>query len=82
MPSIKAGAWRLVVIPGDHEPRHVHARHGTRNAPAAVIRLEANGTVTLREADPGLSRAEIRVARGLVLEHFDKLAALWEEFHR
>ena len=79
MPSIKVGAWRLVVIPGDHEPRYVHARRGTRNAPTAVIKLDAAGGVTLRDAHPDLSRAEIRVALRLVEEHFDALAALWEK---
>ncbi len=80
MPSITVGPWRLVVIPGDHDPRHVHARYGSDGAYEAVIRLEAGGTVTLREADRGLSRAEIRVALALVLEHFEALAALWEEY--
>ncbi|HTV73435.1 MAG TPA: hypothetical protein VME66_07020 [Candidatus Acidoferrales bacterium] len=59
LPSIKAGAWRLVVIPGDHEPRHVHARLGTGDAPEAVVLLNVASSVTLREADRGLSRAEL-----------------------
>jgi hypothetical protein len=79
--KVKVGAWRLVVIPGDHEPRHVHARYGTRNAPRAVFLLEADGTVALREAHPRLSRADIRVAKRLVRDHFETLVALWEEFH-
>jgi hypothetical protein len=80
VPTIKVGAWRLVVIPGDHEPRHVHACYGTRNALQAVIILEANGSVTLRKVDHGLSRSQVRVARALVAEHFEALAALWENF--
>jgi len=43
--------------------------------------LEADGTVTLREAHPRLSRADVRVALRLVSEHFEALVALWEEFH-
>lgn len=80
VPSIRAGRWRLVVIPGDHEPRHIHARLGTRDASEAVIRLNADGTVTLREADRGLSRAEVRQALVIVLEHFDRLSELWERY--
>jgi hypothetical protein len=68
MPSIAARGWRLVVIPGDHEPRHVHARHGTADAPEAVFRLNADGSTTLREAEQ------------LVSEHFTELEELWETY--
>jgi hypothetical protein len=53
---------------------------GTRDASEAVIRLNADGTVTLREADRGLSRAEVRQALVIVLEHFDRLSELWERY--
>ena len=72
MPSIAARGWRLVVIPGDHEPRHVHARHGRAGAPEAVFRLNPDGTLTLREADRELTRAQIREAA--------ELEELWETY--
>jgi hypothetical protein len=74
------GSWRLVVIPGDHDPRHVHARRGTGNAAEAIIRLNADGTVSLREADRELSRTEIRQILELVDTHFAELADLWERY--
>jgi hypothetical protein len=80
MPSIAARGWRLVVIPGDHEPRHVHARHGTAGAPEAVFRLNSDGTITLREADRQLTRAQVREAEELVTEHFRELEELWETY--
>lgn len=80
MPSIAARGWRLAVIPGDHEPRHVHARHGTADAPEAVFRLNADRSLTLREADRQLTRAQIREAEQLVSEHFTELEELWETY--
>jgi hypothetical protein len=80
MPSIPARGWRLVVIPGDHEPRHVHARHGTAGAAEAVFRLNSDGTITLREADRQLTRAQVREAAELISEHFRELEELWETY--
>ena len=80
MPSIPVRGWRLVVIPGDHEPRHVHARHGTAGASEAVFRLNSDGTVTLREADRQLTRAQVREAAELVTDHFRELEELWETY--
>jgi hypothetical protein len=80
MPSIPARGWRLVVIPGDHEPKHVHARHGSADAPEAVFRLNGDGSITLREADRELTRAQVREAGELVIEHFAELEELWETY--
>ena len=68
------------MIPGDHPPRHVHARRGTGNAPEAVFLLNADGTLLLREADRDLTRSELRNAAHLVEEHFVELAQLWEDY--
>ena len=67
-----------MVIPGDHEPSHVHARHGTAGALEAVFRLNSDGTITLREADRQLTWAQVREAEELVTEHFRELEELWE----
>jgi hypothetical protein len=80
MPSIAARGWRLVVIPGDHEPRHVHARHGGAGAPEAVFRLNEGGSTTLREADRQLTRAQVREAGALVVRYFRELEELWETY--
>lgn len=80
MPSIVHRGWRFVVIPGDHEPRHVHARHGGTGAPEAVFRLNDDGTVTLREADRELTRAQVREAATLVAEEFERLMKLWKTY--
>jgi hypothetical protein len=79
MPSIRAGRWRLVIIPNDHEPRHVHARLGAGRALEATVLLERNGTVSLREAR-GLTNSEIREVMVAVRAHFDRLALLWEAY--
>jgi hypothetical protein len=68
------------VIPGDHEPRHVHARHGSANAPEVVFRLTTDGSLTLHEADRERTRAQVREAEELVAEHFKKLEELWESY--
>jgi hypothetical protein len=77
MPTIKAGRWCLVIIPGDHEPRHVHARLGTGRALEAIVLLERNGTVSLREAR-GLTSSELREVMIVVRALFDRLTSLWE----
>lgn len=82
MPSINARGWRLAVIPGDHEPRHVHARHGAADASEAVFRLNADKTVTLREADRELTGRQIREAEQLVIDYFAELEELWENYCR
>jgi hypothetical protein len=70
----------LVVIPGHHEPRHVHARLGSGDALEVIVRLNGDGKVSLREADRGLSRAEIRRALEIVETHFLELVELWERY--
>jgi hypothetical protein len=80
MPTILAGAWRLVVITGDHDPRHVHAKYGSGNGPEAVVLLGFDGIAKLREADRALSRADIRKAVALVQEYFDELVKIWERY--
>jgi hypothetical protein len=80
MPTISVRGWRLVVIPGDHEPRHVHARHGTSYAAEAVFLFNPDGTITLREADRQLTRAQVREAAALVAEHVSELDELWETY--
>jgi hypothetical protein len=80
MPSIAARGWRLVVIPGDHEPRHVHARHGGAGAPEAVFRLNEDRSITLRGADGQLTHAQVREAEEIVVMHFGELEELWEMY--
>ncbi|TAM76744.1 DUF4160 domain-containing protein [bacterium] len=80
LPSIKVGAWRLVVIPGDHEPRHVHARYGSAEANEVVAEIAADGTVKIRRANRALSRAQVRRALELVAEYSAGLMQLWETY--
>ena len=80
LPSIRVGAWRLVVIPGDHEPRHVHARYGSAEANEVVVEIDTDGAVKLRRANRALSRAQVRRALELVTEHRADLMQLWETY--
>jgi hypothetical protein len=77
---MKAGAWRLVVIPGDHQSRRVHARLGTGRAREVVIELRADGTSRLREADGDLSHSKVREAMKLAQQHFGELVQLWDDY--
>jgi hypothetical protein len=77
--SIKVRGWRLVIIPGDHEPRHVHARYGAAGAAQAVFRLNDDATVTLRGANLKLTRKQIRETEVLIAEHMTELKELWED---
>jgi hypothetical protein len=79
VPTIREGAWRLVIIPGDHDPRHVHAMFG-KDGPEVVVRLGKNGEVTPTRVDRPLTNADVRKALAAVQKHFDALAALWEAY--
>ncbi|MBC5809353.1 MAG: DUF4160 domain-containing protein [Candidatus Eremiobacteraeota bacterium] len=80
MPTIKAGRWRLVIIPGDHNPPHVHARRGTGGAAEVVFVLRAEGATAIRRRDRSLSDSDVRQAASLVVLHFKQLVTLWETF--
>jgi hypothetical protein len=80
VPSIRVGVWRLWVIPGDHEPRHVHAKLGSGSERQAIFVFTKDRKVALREVRGRLSRAEVRRAQEAVIDHFDDLVALWEEY--
>jgi Domain of unknown function (DUF4160) len=79
VPTIREGAWRLVIIPGDHDPRHVHAVLG-RDGSEVVVRLGKNGEATPTRVDRPLTNADVRKALAAVQKHFDALAALWEAY--
>jgi hypothetical protein len=80
VPTIKVGRWRLVVIPRDHYPMHVHARQGSGNAPTVVIELNPDGVPSLRRSRHDLSRADTQQVLEIVAEHFAELVELWERY--
>jgi hypothetical protein len=55
---MREGAWRLVIIPQDHDPRHVHAMLG-KDGPEVVVRLGKNRDVTPTRVDQGLTNADV-----------------------
>jgi hypothetical protein len=77
--TIREGAWRLVIIPQDHDPRHAHAMLG-KDGPEVVVRLGKNREVTPTRVDRPLTNADVRKALAAVQKHFDALAALWEAY--
>jgi hypothetical protein len=64
------------VIPGDHEPRHVHAVVGAGGTAQVVFLLGHDRSVVLPEIRGRLSKADIRSAQAAVADHFDALVAL------
>jgi len=82
MPTIRAGKWLLIVIPGDHNPRHVHACLGSKNGPQVIAFLAEDGIVSVREIKGSVSNADARKALAAVQEHFDDLLDLWKRFCR
>ena len=74
------GRLRLVIIPRDHHPPHLHTRNGTGRAPEVVIDLNFDGNLTLRGARRNLSQAEIRQLIEIVAAHFAELIELWERY--
>lgn len=79
VPTIREGAWRLVIIPQDHDPRHVHAMFG-KDRPEMIVHLGENGEVELIRVDRDLTTADVRKGLAAVQKHFDALIALWEAF--
>jgi hypothetical protein len=80
VPTIRVGRWRLVIIPRDHHPPHVHARQGTGRAPEVVIEFNLDTTLSIREFDDGLSRSDIRQVVEIVDAHVAELIELWERY--
>lgn len=69
----------MIIIPQDHDPRHVHAMLG-KDGPEVVVRLGDAGEVELIKADRDLTTAEVRKGLAAVQKHFDALVALWEAY--
>lgn len=72
MPSIRVGSILLVIIPGDHEPEHVHV-------------LGTGWEIRVRLAEPGVpwsieGRPKLRDIRGAlqaVETHLTELRRIW-----
>lgn len=77
MPSVWVDGFQVRVIPGDHEPAHVHAGKGGNGGPEAVF-IIAGGLVELRE-NRGFKPAELRAAGEIVAAIVDVLLKMWEE---
>jgi gentisate 1,2-dioxygenase len=75
MPTIYVDGFALRVIPGDHDPPHVHVRKGG----IAVI-IFANEGVWVRDSI-GMTRSELRGALRAVASVYYELQRLWEESH-
>jgi len=82
--TIRVEGVRFKIYPQDHEPRHVH---GLYSSIEVIIDLLADGTVRLaRRKDavqPGnAKRSDVRKILNAAAEHFEGIAAAWEEMHR
>ncbi len=74
---LRSHGFRFVIYSNDHQPAHVHV----------IGRGEAKINLAGEDGRPelvwakGMSRADIRLAYGLVEEHRLKLLAKWIEMH-
>ncbi len=73
----RAQGLRIVIYLDDHEPAHVHV---FGDGQAKIDLVGAAGRPELVWAD-GMTRAEVRRAMKLVIEHHDSFLAEWRRIH-
>ncbi len=83
MSSRRFGAVRFVAYPQDHEPRHVH---GFTAEVEVIVDLLRDGNVALAGRPDAIrpanaKKSDVRKVLLAAAEHFEELAALWEEMH-
>ena len=83
MSSLNFSGIRFVVYSNDHPPRHVH---GFLSEAEVILDLRPDGNVALADRRDAVrpanaTRADVRKILNAAAEHFDELAALWEEIH-
>lgn len=83
MATVRVGGILFRIYPDDHEPRHVHAEYAET---AAILDLRADGTVALADRPDRIrpanaKRSDVKKILEAAREHFDVLAAAWEEMH-
>jgi hypothetical protein len=75
MPTVlRVEGFTFRVIPGDHDPPHVHARYGGKSV---VVEIVSEQTRKVR----GMSEPDIRRAKQIVRLHRDELLDAWDEWH-
>jgi Domain of unknown function (DUF4160) len=81
--SLRFGGVRFIAYSNDHPPRHVHGFSGDVEA---IVDLREDETIALAERDRAVrpanaKRSEVKKILRAAAEHFEELAALWEEIH-
>lgn len=75
MPTVlRVGGFTFSILPGDHDPPHVHVRHG---GGSVVVSIESEAFRKVR----GISEVNITRAIRIIREHRAELLALWIEWH-
>jgi hypothetical protein len=69
--------------PDDHYPRHLHGFYG---GVEVIVELKLDGTVALAARKDAIrpghgKRADVRHVLATAAQHFEELAALWEEHY-
>jgi hypothetical protein len=81
--SRRFGGVRFVAYPQDHEPRHVHGFYAEAEV---IVNLQLDGNVALADRPDAIrpanaKKSDVRKILLTAAEHFEELAALWEEMH-
>jgi hypothetical protein len=81
MGTVTVGEVRFHAHPGDHNPRHVHAKIGSGEV---VIDLLDDGKVALsprKRARKNVTDSEVRKALNAADAAYKQLVILWEKAH-
>ena len=75
---LRVGKLRVMIYSHDHPPAHVHivGPHGS-----ARVRWGEADRLPLLLENQGLSRRQLTLALGAVLEHRDQLTEAWNRIH-
>jgi Domain of unknown function (DUF4160) len=80
---VRFGGVRFVAYSNDHPPRHVRGFSGETEA---IVELGANRTIALAKRGDAVrpanaKRSDVKKILRAAAEHFEELAALWENIH-
>jgi Domain of unknown function (DUF4160) len=74
VPTIYVNGFQIRVIPGDHNPAHVHVE---KSGGEAVFIIK--GSVVMLREQRGMKAAELRHAAQAAASVYERLQALWKE---
>jgi hypothetical protein len=76
LPSLRVGALSLRIIPGDHDPPHVHVE-----GPGWEMRVRLAVPAVPWDIEGEPTRQDVRRALAAVRRHGAELRAMWKEIN-